>query len=135
MLLAGCAANVSIEPPQTSAEVTDICLEMSRLLPEFVGDQVKRNAQPLDIRTAAWGDPPIVYRCGVSTPTGLQPTSVLASINGVDWFTEEYTDGYVFTTVKRPANIEVSVPKTYAPEATVLADLADLINSVDKAPN
>ncbi|MFZ1361544.1 MAG: DUF3515 domain-containing protein [Candidatus Nanopelagicales bacterium] len=134
-LLAACASPVAVDPPQTSNEVKDVCLTMSRQLPESVADQAKRNVEPLDVRTAAWGDPPIVYRCGVETPEDLTPTSVLASVNGVEWFTQEHTDGFVFTTVKRSVNVQMTVPKAYSPEATALTEISDLIKQSDPVTN
>lgn len=132
-LLAACASPVAVDPPKTSDKVTDVCLAMSRQLPESVAEQSKRNVEPLDVRTAAWGDPPIVYRCGVAAPEGLTPTSVLASVNGVEWFPQEHTDGFVFTTVKREVNIQMTVPKAYSPEATALTEISDLIKQNDLA--
>ncbi|KWX09858.1 hypothetical protein TR74_07120, partial [Carbonactinospora thermoautotrophica] len=81
---------------------------------------------------AAWGDPPIVLRCGVPVPAAYQPTSQVVTINGVDWFPEQLTRGYVFTTVGRVANVEVSVPDAYAPEVNPLVDLAGAV--ADKVP-
>lgn len=132
-LLAACASSVAVEPPQTSNQVKEVCLTMSRQLPETVADQARRNVEPLDVRTAAWGDPPIVYRCGVETPEGLTPTSVLASVNGVEWFTQEHTEGIIFTTVKRSVNIQMTVPNAYTPEATALTEISDLIKLSDPA--
>lgn len=129
--LAGCSSPVAVTAPETSAETSDICLTMSRQLPDLVNDQTKRSVQPLDIRTAAWGDPPIVYRCGVSTPETLTPTSTLVSVNNVDWLPVEHANGTVFTTVKRKVNIEITVPSAYAPAAAVLVDFSSLIQTSD----
>jgi hypothetical protein len=52
----------------------------------------------------------------------------LVTINGVDWFVEQ---GLVttFTTVNRIANVQITVPPTYAPEASVVSELADEITA------
>ena len=131
MALTACSTAVSVDAPDTDDKVTDICLGLSRQLPETLNSQSKRPVEPLNIRTAAWGDPPIVYRCGVGRPAALTPTSFVTSVNGVDWFPEEHTEGFVFTTINREANIEVTVPKAYTPEATVLTDFSDLIKQQD----
>jgi hypothetical protein len=81
--------------------------------------------------TRAWGDPPIVVRCGVSVPSALRPDSQLVTVNGVDWLPEQTDAGYRFTTVGRLANVEVTVPATYAPEGDALVDLAGSIRSLD----
>jgi hypothetical protein len=68
-----------------------------------------------------------VLRCGVPTPAALAPTSQLLTVDGVDWLPEQLTHGYLFTTVGRSVNVEVSVPDAYSPEAGALADLAPSI--------
>jgi hypothetical protein len=52
----------------------------------------------------------------------------LVTINGVDWFVEQ---GRVttFTTVNRVANVQITVPQSYAPEASAVSELADEITA------
>jgi hypothetical protein len=45
----------------------------------------------------------------------------------VDWLPEQRSAGYVFTAVGRQAYVEVAVPNAYAPETSVLPDLAPAI--------
>ena len=52
----------------------------------------------------------------------------LITVNGVDWFPQELTAGYRFTTTGRVANVELSVPDDYAPEAEALVDLAQAVS-------
>ena len=61
---------------------------------------------------------------------GHQP--VLRS-HGVGWFAEPAYGGYLFTTIGRPAYVEVSVPSHDAPEAHALVDFATPINTYDPA--
>ncbi len=79
-------------------------------LPDVVHDEASREVTPASPLTTAWGDPAIELRCGVGRPAGYQPTADLATINGVDWFPEQLSDGYRFTTWGRQANVEVFVP-------------------------
>jgi len=96
-------------------------------LPDVVHDESTREVTPASPLTTAWGDPAIVLRCGVGRPAGYQPTADLATVNGVDWFPEQLSDGYRFTTWGRQANVEVFVPHDYAPEVNPLVDLAPAI--------
>jgi hypothetical protein len=58
----------------------------------------------------AWGDPPVVLVCGVDRPAGLEPTSPLIQINGVNWFVDTGDpDVVVWTTVDRPVYVQVTV--------------------------
>ena len=85
--------------------------------------------EPVSDLTAAWGDPPIVLRCGVDRPAAYEPTSVLGTYDGVDWLPVEADDGYVFYATDRVAWIEVAVPSAYAPEVNPLIDLAPAITA------
>ncbi len=73
---------------------------------------------------AAWGDPRIVLRCGVPTPAGYEKTSEMVVVNGVSWFAQEQTAGYLFTAVGRSPVVEVYVPDTHQPQINPLVDLA-----------
>jgi hypothetical protein len=77
--------------------------------------------------------PPLTLRCGVPRPPGPRATSQRFEVNGVGWFAEPAQGGYLFTTIGRPAYVEVSVPSHYAPEAQALVDLATPINTYDPA--
>ncbi len=68
-----------------------------------------------------------MLRCGVGVPAALTPTSQLLTVDGVDWLPEKLTAGYLFTTVGRSVNVEVSVPSAYSPEADALADLSPAV--------
>jgi len=100
-------------------------------LPGRVDGQTRVDRTPESLLTAAWGDPAIVVRCGVATPEALQPTSQLVTVDGIDWLPENLASGYRFTTVGRLANVEVTVPDHYAPEADALVDLAATIHGND----
>ncbi len=68
-----------------------------------------------------------MLRCGVATPAALTPTSQLLTVDGVDWLPEELSAGYLFTTVGRSLNVEVSVPGAYSPESDALVDLSTAV--------
>ena len=99
-------------------------------LPRKVLEQSRRRATPGRLG-AAWGRPAITLRCGVPKPPGLKPTSACFEVNGVGWFAEEATGGYLFTTIGRPAFVEMAVPSKYAPEAGALVDVARAISAHD----
>lgn len=126
VLLVGCAAPVAVptsEPPDPA------CVEVVGNLPDRVSNQERRTVEPDNGTTAAWGDPPVVVRCGVAEPEALQPDSPLTEINGVTWFAEERSKGYVFTSVGMGPRVEVTVPDAYAPEGSVLAQLAPALSA------
>ena len=79
----------------------------------------------------AWGDPPIVLRCGVATPTGLTSTSQLTLVDGIAWFAETNGERTIFTATDQSPLVEVSVPRAYAPEAGVLVELGAAISAAN----
>jgi hypothetical protein len=67
----------------------------------------------------AWGDPPVILRCGVARPKDLHAGSgaeffALGPPDGPFWDVTSSNEGEVYTTVDRPVYISVSVPARYA---------------------
>jgi len=134
-ILTGCAGPVAVpEPIPTSPESAAACATLDTNLPSSVLTAVRRKTDPEVATTAAWGDPPITLRCGVARPASLVATSTLITVDGIDWYPEERSAGYLFTTDGLVANVEVAVPDTYTPETSVLPDLGPAIaKSVPRA--
>jgi hypothetical protein len=117
-----------VAPPQPDPAAATTCADLAEQLPTQVAAQDSRTTTPESALTSAWGDPAIILRCGVAVPAALTATSQLITVNGVDWFPQELTAGYRFTTTGRVANVELSVPDDYAPEAEALVDLAQAVS-------
>ena len=100
------------------------CDTLLAALPETVDRQSRRRVEPSSALAAAWGDPPIVLRCGVPRPRQLTAHSPCAEVNGVGWFAQEREDAYSFTTIGRTAFVQVEVPYEYQPAADSLVDVA-----------
>jgi hypothetical protein len=129
LTVSSCSAPVDVPPPEPAPSARDVCGALADQLPDVVVGQEARDTEPDSDLTAAWGDPAIVLRCGVPEPEALEPTSELVTVDGVDWFPEQLTAGYLFTTYGRVVFVEVSVPDDYAPEAGALTDLADAVQA------
>jgi hypothetical protein len=129
LLLAGCS-KVVVEEPTPDPQAAQICGAVMAALPGEVLDQGRRTVEP-GVLTAAWGRPAIVLRCGVAAPPTLTQESECLEVNGVGWFDEDAQNGKIFTTIGRPAYVELSVPEEYAPESGALADLADAVSAHD----
>jgi hypothetical protein len=132
LLCAGCARTVAVAPPEPApdAGTAATCASFTAALPdvlETAGD--RRDASPDSPLTAAYGDPPVAIRCGVPRPPALTPTSLLVTVDGVDWLPEELTDGWLLTTVGRAANVELTVPAARGPAPSIAADLSATIEA------
>ena len=128
LAIGGCGRPVAVEPPTPDAAVAATCADFTAALPESletVGE--RRDVDPDSSLTAAYGDPPVAVRCGVPEPGALVATSELVTVDGVDWFPEELTEGWLMTTVGRAANVEITVPDALGPAPSVAADLAPTI--------
>ncbi|NQU37411.1 MAG: DUF3515 family protein [Actinobacteria bacterium] len=127
----GCAGSVAVPVPnpEPTGLTAQACTDLDGALPSSVLDQVRRPTEPQSIFTSAYGNSPITVRCGVAVPASLTATSLLATINGIDWLPEQRSAGYVFTTIGRVANVEVAVPDAFAPETDVLVDLSPSIEA------
>ena len=127
LALAGCGFGaVEVEPYEATPGSDQACAELLGDLPEVVSDAVVRDTSPADLPAAAWGQPPIVLRCGVGLPPDYQPDAIPTEIDGVAWFPGEGVGGTFFSTVDRDTIVEVAVPDDYDP-ATVLGDLGPSI--------
>lgn len=120
LLCAACARPVDV----TGAPSDPTCASFLASLPVKIAEQTMRETTPSTATAAAWGDPPIIVRCGVAEPRTLVSTSSLIEVESVTWFPEALTNGTLFTSVGRSPRIEVSVPRDYAPEVNVLVDIA-----------
>lgn len=127
-LLTGCGFGaVDVDPHEPELGAAGVCSDLEAELPDTVDDAVRRDVEPPSDIVAAWGEPPIILRCGVPLPASYRPDVTLHDIDGVGWLTEPGDGGTFFTAADRQVLIEVAVPDDYAPEADVLADLAPAI--------
>jgi len=125
--LAGCGRQVAVPPPDSPAEA---CAAVT--LPKVIaGAGARPTTEP---GTAAWGEPPITYRCGVTRPGAFTPTSKLLDVGGVGWLPLEASGGTAFIAVTWPTEdtpvyVEVLVPEDYSAPADVLIDLSPALAS------
>jgi hypothetical protein len=124
-VLAGCGSELSVDDYPTEPGTSVNCKGLFADRPLKVADQ--KNRMVKGENASAWGDPAIILRCGVEQPKDLGPASRCDMVDGVGWFTESTSDGYLFTTIGREYFVSVEVPHDYDPEADALADLADSV--------
>jgi hypothetical protein len=130
LLVGGCGLGaLDVEPHEPEPGSGQACAQLHEALPDVVSDAVRRDVEPHSEFVAAWGDPPVVLRCGVPLPSEYRPDAQLFDVEGVGWFPVDGAGGTFFTATDREPHIEVAVPDDYAPEAEVLADLAAAITS------
>jgi hypothetical protein len=99
-----------VDVPPVTPEADASCPALMAALPlELAGEQ-SRPVQSASPFAYAWGDPPVVLVCGVDRPAGLDETSPLIQINGVNWFVDTSdAEQVVWTAVDRPVYVQVTV--------------------------
>ena len=136
LALTGCGRQVAVEPPQ---QPPAICSDLIDALPETVDGAGRRPTTPASPATAAWGEPPIVVRCGVAQPAALTSTSVLLEVNGIGWLPEPLAAGTLFTAVEFPDSepgqaselpfVEVAIPQEYQSPGGIISDISAAITT------
>lgn len=126
--------SVPVSSAGNGGDVGAICAQVAQALPKLVDNTERRDTTPPTDRTAAWGEPPVILRCGVERPANLQSTSQLNTVNGIDWLVDPQGGGHVFTTVGRAAYIEVVVPAAHDPQVGPLVDVAPAMQLVPTRP-
>ncbi len=129
--LVGCGPGpVRVNPPTAEPAATKLCAALHERLPKKIGDLGRRRTEPSSDRTAAWGQPAVVLRCGVGTPENFRPASTpVAEVNGVSWFQHIAGATIEWVVVDRPVHVELAVPRTYDGQGAFLADLSPPITA------
>ncbi len=114
------------------------CHRLLNALPKHVAEQSRRPVEGSRY-AAAWGDPPVVLRCGVARPPGFTRSSSCQTARGVDWYVPtrviQHADAAVrMTAIHRSPYVQVQVPPSYRKNAgtrlvEVMADLAHAIKT------
>jgi hypothetical protein len=104
------------------------CAGMADRLPSLLLHQRRTATSASSPAVAAWGDPAIIWRCGV-TPPG-PTTKDCITVDGIDWVVDPLDDGTGFVTYGRDPAVQVLVPDAYAPETFALTGLSTAVGTV-----
>jgi hypothetical protein len=135
MTLTACADEpVTLESPPVSAEDYETCTSFLDDLPGKLAGEERRKVNPAAALGRAWGDPPIVVRCGVGVPEEFDQFAHCEVANEVGWFVPEdqvadQNADAVYTAVGYRPVVAVDLPHEYRPEggAAAIAELAGAV--------
>ncbi len=100
-----------VDVPPVTPEADAACPALMQSLPVELADEPSRRVKSESPFAYAWGDPPVVLRCGVDRPGGYVVGASAIQINGVQWFVDTGDpETTVWTTIDRPVHVEVRVP-------------------------
>jgi hypothetical protein len=117
---------VTVAPPPSSVAAARGCPAVISRLPVVLDGRHSRPAVSASPYVAAWGEPPIVLRCGVPRPPAFVRTSELSVVNGVQWLPERQPGGVRWTVVDREVYVEALVPA--GATSTSVVDLSAAIS-------
>jgi hypothetical protein len=128
-MLSGCS---SIDVADPVGAGSALCRSAAARWPTTVGGQRLRPTSSSSAAVRAWGDPPIIARCGLP-PIG-PTTDPCLDVSGIDWVAHQLTDGVRFTTYGRSPAIEVLVPSAYSPEPLLLPAFGKAASAIAQGP-
>ena len=120
---------LKVRPAASAADPA--CNRLAPDLPPTVAAQPRRATSPDSPAVAAWGDPAVIWLCGVAEPG---PSPDCLDVNGVDWIFQQLADGTAFTTFGRRPAVQVLVPRAYAPEPLRLPALSAVVATLPQGP-
>jgi hypothetical protein len=103
---------LDVPVPPVTPEADAACPRLMTDLPIELAGLESRRVRSDTPYAYAWGEPPVVLRCGVERPAGfVRGGPQLFTLSGVSWFVDETDpDQYVWTVVDRPVYVELTVP-------------------------
>ena len=136
-------AITAADPPHAAAEAGP-CTKVLDQLPLQLGTLQSRVVHSETPFVVAWGDPAVVWSCGVDRPKDLRRTSTAEYItagpqNGPFYDVTATGDANIWTTVDRGPYISITVPKQYQgsdvvpPISRAIAKVLPAVCSTDPA--
>lgn len=108
----------SIEVAVPAGAGSAACRAAAAHWPKTAGGSPLQKTSSSSPAVRAWGDPPIIARCGL--PAIGPTTDPCLDVSGIDWVAHQLSDGVRFTTYGRSPAIEILVPSAYQPEPLLL---------------
>jgi hypothetical protein len=105
---------VRVAAPPASAGAVRACPRFLAAMPLTLTELAARPVDSPSPYVAAWGEPPVLLRCGVARPREFVVGAQTIVVNGVTWYPEPRGNQTVWTAVDRPVYVELTVPTGYS---------------------
>ncbi|RBY82268.1 DUF3515 domain-containing protein [Blastococcus sp. TF02A-26] len=112
---------LEVPVPPATPETDAACPRFMTDLPVELAGERSRPVRSDTPYAYAWGEPPVVLRCGVERPAGFVVGGPqLFVLNGVAWFVDTTDpDVNVFTVVDRSVYVELAIPSSIDSEPAI----------------
>ncbi|MGH3917098.1 MAG: DUF3515 domain-containing protein [Pseudonocardiaceae bacterium] len=99
-------------PAADSADCAHLVTALPQQLDGGAGGGLERRelAAPVPSGVVAWGEPPVVLRCGLDRPAELRVTSRLLDVSGVTLLEIPHSPASIWLVVDRPRYVMVTLP-------------------------
>jgi hypothetical protein len=121
---AAIAVAVVPQPGSTTAG----CAALDAALPDQLDGHPRRTMVVPEPGVAAWGDPPVVMRCGISDPDELTCSAELTVYNGVSWLSLTGPGSTTYIAVDRASRVALTLDDSVGVGA--VQALSDVIKTV-----
>ena len=136
--LAACSGDdgkgpVSVTVPPAPAPVERSCSRLAAQLPASLGEGLDRRAtDPQSPLVAAWGNPAVILRCGVTIDEDYSPGDQLIHANSeiIGWWQKKSGKTVLWQTPNNTVHVELRVPTSYDGHGGLLAQLSPLVEAM-----
>jgi hypothetical protein len=111
-------------------DVAPVCRRVLAGLPTAIPTGARRPVNGDVGHSAAYGDPPVVLRCGTAMPS-VPETAEVATLDGVCWYAVAAAGSTELTTVDRVVPVTVTVPGPVAGSAQSVIGFSNAIARAD----
>jgi hypothetical protein len=134
---------VQVAAPKLPARAATVCLAVTSQLPSTLRDLPARKVSAGPEQNAAYGEPPITVRCGITQPAMCATLNggadcvpldtELLNMNNVCWYAKQGGTATAFTTMDREIAVRVTVPSGYQQAAQWANEFSDIVVETDKS--
>lgn len=130
--MVGCSDAVEVASPTVDREGREACRAFLDALPPELDGASRREVEPSEALSVAWGDPAVVVTCGAGAPEGFDEFSPCEEVDGVGWYAPEDaaddpTSDVVLTTIGVKPRVAVAVPSERRPPAGILVAVGAVV--------
>ena len=115
-------ALLPVDAPQSGSVA---CQTVVQSLPDALADLPRRTLDDPPAATVAWGQPPVVFRCGLPDPVELTCSAALQQVNGVAWL--PLSDGGQTTYLAVDRSVRIALTLTGEGSSGALLEVSDVI--------
>nr|WP_275889441.1 DUF3515 domain-containing protein [Nakamurella flavida] len=121
----GADAPLALLPVESPDSGSASCLSVVQALPDTLAGLPRRTLKDPPESAEAWGQPPVVFRCGLPDPAELTCSAALQQVNGVAWLPLSSGGQTTFLAVDR--SVRIALTLTEQSGSGSLQEISDIV--------